>query len=99
MADIYIAWVPGLLEDPAALRELKSSGLITGIEMSRVHGNMENISKAGLQLSLHNPGLNEAANLANPDLLSMFAGSKGQRLLETIRETGAPFVGVHCGYS
>lgn len=99
MADIYIAWVPGLLEDQAALRELKDSGLVTGIEMSRVHDNIDNIKRSGLKLSLHNPGVEASPNLADPDLECIFAGDTGLRLLEAIQKSDNPYVGYHCGYS
>jgi hypothetical protein len=99
MADIYIAWVPVLLEDLAALRELKDSGLVTGIEMSRIHNNIDNIKKAGLRLSLHNPGVEAPPNLADPDLTSIFSGDAGARLLKAIQKSDTPCIGYHCGYA
>ncbi len=99
MAEIYIAWIPGLLQNLAALKELKGCGLIAGIEMSRIHAGIKNLKQHGLKLSIHNPMPGEQANFADPDLLTMFDSEQGQQLLKLTQGSDVPVVGFHCGFS
>ncbi len=103
MVELYVSWVKGLPEDKEALKLLKSSGIVDGVELSNVDAQVERIRESGLKVSSHTPGVYNQGfntlNLANPNYMKAFDGEQGKRLLQVIRESEAPVVGFHCGYS
>ncbi len=99
MEEIYVSWSRGLPQDKEALRILRESGLVSGIETSNIDGQFEMIKDADLKVSLHTPGVDLTSNLANPNYVEIFDGEQGNRLLYVIRNSDASTVGFHCGYS
>jgi hypothetical protein len=55
MFDIYVSWAKGLPQDKEALELIKKSGVVAGIELSRVGQDIELIKASGLHYNLHNP--------------------------------------------
>ena len=103
MVELYVSWVKGLPEDKEALKLLKDSQIVDGVELSNVDTQVERIRDSGLKVSSHtpgvfNPGFN-TLNLANPNYMKAFEGEQGNRLLQVIRESEAPVIAFHCGYS
>ena len=96
---MYVSWANGLPQSKEALKILKDSGIVSGVELSNIDGQVDMIQDAGLKVSSHTPGLSRTLNLANPDYMEAFKGEQGARLLHVIRSSDAPTVGFHCGYS
>ncbi|MFB0565322.1 MAG: hypothetical protein ACETWK_06555 [Candidatus Aminicenantaceae bacterium] len=99
MIELYISWVKGLTKDRETLKYLKNSGIISGIELFNIDDKIEAIKDVGLKVSCHNPGLGYSSNLTNPDFMNVFEGDQGKRLLKVLRESDAPTVGFHIGFS
>lgn len=100
--DIYASWVKGLPQDRKALEILRDSGAVAGIEMSNIDEQVDMVQNGGLKFSAHTPGLNLTLNLAAPDFLRAFTCKEpttGARLFKIIKESDAPVVGFHLGYS
>lgn len=99
MIEIYISWVRGLPQDKEALKILKESEIISGIELSNIDNQIQRIKDAGLKVSSHIPTRCFLRNLANPRLMEIFGSKQGPRILSVIRNSDAPTVGFHLGYS
>lgn len=99
MKDLYVSWVPGLAYNGNALRTLRDSGIVTGIELGNIDEEIERIQDAGLAVSAHVPGLDRTINLGRPRYTDVFDGPEGDRILCVMRTSDAPMVGLHCGYS
>ena len=103
MVELYVSWVKGLPEDKEALKLLKDSRIVDGIELSNVDEQVERIRDSGLKVSSHTPGVYNPGfstlNLANPNYMRAFEGEQGKRLLQVIRESECPVIAFHCGYS
>lgn len=99
MVEMYVSWAKGLPQDREALGILRESGVVAGVELSNIDDQYDMIKDAGLNVSSHTPGLNLTLNLADPNYMDVFDGENGPRLLQTIRDSDAPVVGFHLGYS
>ncbi len=98
MVDLYVSWSKGLPESAEALRILRDSGVVAGVEMSNIGPEVERIKDAGLKFSSHTPGQDLTLNLASPRTLQAFR-EQGDRLLEVIGLSDPSVVGFHLGYS
>lgn len=89
--EIYISLVNDLVRDREALRILKESGIVSGIETSDIDEQVEMVKDAGLKFSSHK----SEVILSNPNCADLF----DSRLLDVIINSDAPTIGFHCGYS
>lgn len=102
MAEIYISWIKELPQNKEALSILKNSEIIKGIELVNTDNQINMIKDAGLKVSLHMPGMyfgNIMQSLGNPNLMDIFNCEEGLRVLNLIKNSDAPTVGFHLGYS
>ncbi|OGC47066.1 MAG: hypothetical protein A3A94_01115 [Candidatus Portnoybacteria bacterium RIFCSPLOWO2_01_FULL_43_11] len=97
MVELYVSWVKGLPQDKEALRILRENNL--GVEMSNIDGQVEMVKDAGVKFSSHTPGLNLTLNLAKPNFIDVFDNEQGKRLLYVVKNSDAPVVSFHLGYS
>jgi len=99
--EVYVSWCKGLENNKRALNILKECNLISGVEITNADGKankkIKKIKKAGLKVSLHNPGKKFFLNLASPNLIS--SGNKIKGLLRSIINSDCQVVGFHLGYA
>jgi len=102
MVQLYVSFKYDITKDfeiKKALAILKSSNIISGIELPVINQDIEGIQEAGLKVSSHNPGLDSTLNLGDPNFLDIFSTKQGERIIEVARKSDAPTVGFHCGFS
>ncbi len=94
----YVSWSPGLLENPGALKILKDSGLVEGVE-TRLNGEDLNIIKdVGLKLSLHRPPFGFNLNFGDKDFIDFFQTEEGRNTIKEINDSDASTVGFHLSF-
>lgn len=93
MPEIYVAWSPGLEDNENALRILKESGAIAGIEGSFTLMQQKKIQGYGLKASLHNPIREIFPDLVDMDLPEILRKEEG--FYAQARD--ADFLGFHAG--
>ncbi len=96
---IYATWAPGLPESPKALKLLKDSGIISGVELCNTDGQADGIRDAGLEVCYHNPGSDVFLNLGDPGYRSRVDSATGRSVIKAVQGSDSPYVSVHCGYA
>lgn len=95
MTQIYAPWFAGISNE-AALRALKQSAVIDGVELSGRGEDTEAIRSAGLKVSLHNPLRESGTDLSDADF-EHAARRAGIRAVMDRLDTD--FVGFHLGFT
>ena len=99
MLEYYISNCPRLAYNGEALKILKDSDIIDGVELTDISEEFLLFKKHGVKLSSHTPGMQITLNLARKDFMNCFDGNHGKQLLRSFELSDAPTVGLHIGYS
>ena len=99
MLEYYISNCPRLAFNGGALKILKDSDIIDGVELTDISEEFLSFKKYGVKLSSHTPGLQLTLNLARKDFMNCFHGYDGKQLVRSLEIADAPTVGLHLGYS
>jgi len=74
MAEIYISWCEGLPYSKEALKIIRDSELVAGIELSNIDDQPQRIHDEGVKYSLHNPTRWYKRDLMDPRFMEVFYG-------------------------
>lgn len=94
MIYIYSSWTKGLDTDREALKLIKDSVIISGIE---VWGSdlADNIRKNGLKVSLHNPINALKLDLVDKKMIPELEKNENLFIIKEMRESDSPVIGFH----
>jgi len=95
MVEIYGSWSPGLVEDESALKLIKDSGVLAGIELSSIES-VPRLESEGIKFNLHNPFFRQKIGLDH----SRFANELilSPETIMACKESSPPALGFHAGY-
>ncbi|MCX6803961.1 MAG: hypothetical protein NTY48_05335 [Candidatus Diapherotrites archaeon] len=96
MVEIYASWSPGLVDDSAALKILKDSKIIAGIETCDVDNTLNKIEKAGLKYNLHNALFKQKIGLDNPNFINALI--QKPNILAACKNSYPPVLSFHAGH-
>jgi hypothetical protein len=91
--EIYASWCIGLPENKKALKILKNSKVISGVEICDLNNGIDLMKKAGLKVSIHNPLRDIHVGLENKG----FAKNIKEKL-KICEECDTGLLGFHAGY-
>ena len=94
MIEIYSSWVKGLDTDREALKLIKDSGILSGVEVWGPEL-AENIRKQGLKSSLHNPIKALKLDLVDEKLIEELKKEENSRIMRGISDSSSEVVGFH----
>ncbi len=95
MVEIYGSWCPGLVEDKEALKLVKDSGVLAGIELSNAESTSA-LEDAGVKFNLHNPLFRKKIGLDHPSFRDELI--KSPEIVVACKKSSPPALGFHAGY-
>lgn len=92
--EIYISWCEEIAQDKEALKLIKKSKIISGIELCNLNKDIELIKQAGLKVNIHNPLRNLHIGLEDRKFIQKMNSDK----IKMCNQNDEEFIGFHAYY-
>ncbi len=95
MTEIYASWCPGIVEDKEALKMIKNSGVLAGIELSNTES-IPMLEEAEIKFNLHNPLFRKKMGLDHRGFADELIANPSTVI--ACKKSSPPALGFHAGY-
>ncbi len=93
--EIYVSWCKRLSESQEAMKLLKESAFVTGIETCNYGDDEKKFQEVGLKVSIHNPNRFLKLDLTDEHLVDILTSKEHGAMLEVMKKENAHVVGFH----
>ncbi|MBU1198568.1 MAG: hypothetical protein KKF46_02605 [Nanoarchaeota archaeon] len=93
--EIYVSWCKGLADSEEALKILRESPYVTGVETLNYDRDEKKFQKAGLKVSIHNPTRFLNIDLSDSEFIDVITSKENSHMLNGIRTENAYTAGFH----